>query len=301
MAELTGNVTIVTGASRDIGAEIALEVARQGGHVVIGCNDKAGRAAKVADEIDSFTYGRVHTETVAADLRTAEGAEELIERAVKLANDVEGQLTALVLSAAMGYGRSQEEAAALNLHGNLSLAKLFSATYPGEHENFDRRDILFLQSHPSHFFTHPGMQSALTKEYLPVAASKYEAEAALRKEFVDEGYKPDRRLLVLSADLVEGTFVAKALDREYRKSHMGADLLDDRNVMIAEIVGGSVPTKEFMGTLAVNLLQDNELPNGHIRFLPQPILEEGGVLRAASAADLSFGVGDNPAMYSFVS
>jgi len=49
---LAGKVAVITGASRGIGREIALEYARQGAAVAVGYGEKADRAAEVVTEIE---------------------------------------------------------------------------------------------------------------------------------------------------------------------------------------------------------------------------------------------------------
>ena len=52
--KLTGKTAIVTGASRGIGREIALELARQGANVVVNYAGSEAKANEVVDEIKAL-------------------------------------------------------------------------------------------------------------------------------------------------------------------------------------------------------------------------------------------------------
>jgi hypothetical protein len=300
MSELAGNVTIVTGASRDIGAEIARAVAAEGGHLVIGCREKLGRAQEVAEDIHVISEGRSRVEVVSGDLTDDATTEQMIERAVRMADETHGQLASLVMSAAGGFGRTMDEARDLNRYANIRLARLFDEAVVAD-EAFDERTLLFMQSTPSHFLNHPGMAHAVEGDYAPVATTKYEAEADLRDQYTDGNGSPDRRLLVLCGDAIEGTFVTRMLARQYKRFTDGGDLIADRNEQMEALVGSHLPDAQQFGGMAVRMLMDHDLPSGHITFMPRPILQSSdGQDFAAEPTDLSFGVGVDPALYSFV-
>ena len=75
--DLAGRVALVTGASKGIGREIALELAAAGADLVINARGRAALDA-VADEARAL--GR-RVETVTADVATADGALLPVERA----------------------------------------------------------------------------------------------------------------------------------------------------------------------------------------------------------------------------
>ncbi len=85
--ELTGKVAVVTGASRGIGREIALELGRGGAFVIVNYLKNADAAAAVVAEIGR---GRA----VQADVGTQEGVDRLVAAA-----EAEGGLELLVNNA----------------------------------------------------------------------------------------------------------------------------------------------------------------------------------------------------------
>lgn len=73
---LQGRVAVVTGASRGIGRQVALELAREGSHVVLCARDEAA-LEKVADELTGLG---VRSEVVAVDLSEPPAANRIVER-----------------------------------------------------------------------------------------------------------------------------------------------------------------------------------------------------------------------------
>jgi 3-oxoacyl-[acyl-carrier protein] reductase len=77
---LRGRRALVTGGSRGIGAATALMLAECGADVGIGYRSRADAASEVVRQItDRGTRGFAH----AADISTPEGAEQLVERALR--------------------------------------------------------------------------------------------------------------------------------------------------------------------------------------------------------------------------
>jgi NAD(P)-dependent dehydrogenase (short-subunit alcohol dehydrogenase family) len=67
VTDLSGKVAVVTGGNSGIGKEAALEIARQGAHVVIAARNPAKAAAAVA-EIENNAGARGRVETIPVDL-----------------------------------------------------------------------------------------------------------------------------------------------------------------------------------------------------------------------------------------
>ena len=89
---LNGKVALVTGASRGIGAAIAMELAREGVHLCLVARDLA-KLNEVADAVRGIA--NVRTTVHAADLRTPESGDA----AVKAATNAFGKLDILVNNA----------------------------------------------------------------------------------------------------------------------------------------------------------------------------------------------------------
>jgi 3-oxoacyl-[acyl-carrier protein] reductase len=77
--ELQGRVAVVTGAARNIGRAIAIELAKAGANVVINAKSAAEEAGEVAREVEA-AGGQALVKL--ADVSTPEGARELMEHAV---------------------------------------------------------------------------------------------------------------------------------------------------------------------------------------------------------------------------
>lgn len=92
--DLGGKVALVTGASRGIGAAIAIELAREGAHVCLAARDQ-GKLDEVAAQIAALS-GRNRTVVFAGDLRDA----DTVRRAVDAATEGFGRLDILVNNAA---------------------------------------------------------------------------------------------------------------------------------------------------------------------------------------------------------
>ena len=114
MADLTGKITLVTGASSGIGKETAIELAKMGATVVCLSRDPERAAAEIRER-----SGSARIETLAADLATIAGgkraAEEFLAR--------HKQLHILVNNAGAAYGKRElnsdgvEKTLALNHFG----------------------------------------------------------------------------------------------------------------------------------------------------------------------------------------
>lgn len=90
--KLAGKVALVTGASRGIGKEIALALAKAGANVVVNYSGSVERANEVAEEIKSL--GR---EAIAYQCNVADG--EAVQTMVKETIDAFGKLDILVNNA----------------------------------------------------------------------------------------------------------------------------------------------------------------------------------------------------------
>lgn len=102
MNSLTGKIALVTGASRGIGRASALALAKAGAHVLIHYASGVAEAGAVVEEIRQ-AGGKA--ESIAADLRAADGPHLLAERTRALIGD---RLDVLVVNAGVSLAATVE-------------------------------------------------------------------------------------------------------------------------------------------------------------------------------------------------
>ena len=236
---LLGKVSLVTGASRGIGAEIAVNLAELGSDVVLNYRSKSARAEEVAERITMI--GRTVLLSKADITVRAELAAMLL--------DVEttfGRIDLLILNASGGLerGKAEDYAMSLNRDAQLRTAELaMSLMPPGAR-------IVFVTSHWAHFHgTKP-----VIPEYEAVAKSKRAGEDALRDCMAKFGEK-GISLIVVSGDVIEGTITPKLLARKSPR------LAEQR------ATGGAMPTVEEFAAAIVSAAIDVSLPSGHTIFV----------------------------------
>ena len=188
---------LITGASRGIGAEVAVRLADRDRHIVVNFREKDRRANDVADAIR--TAGG-QASTVRADLCDGLAVEAML-------GDISqrhGHLDVLVLNASGGLERHADPGYAMRLNRDAQVEltrRALASMRPGGL-------IVFITSHPAHFYG----RKEVPVEYLPVAVSKRAGEDALRG-MQDTLRAKGVRFVVVSGDLVDGTFVMRLLER----------------------------------------------------------------------------------------
>jgi NAD(P)-dependent dehydrogenase (short-subunit alcohol dehydrogenase family) len=169
-------VALVTGASRGVGASVALLLAQKGYDIVVNYHSKRARGEEVAEQVRALGRRALVSQ---ADLTNDFAVASMID-----AVEAEfGGLNILVLNA-------------------VRLVDLTLRLIPPGGR------IVFVTSHLAHFYADRGMVGA----YEPVAASKFAGEQALRRrqpEFDALGIG----LAVVSGDLIEGTITPRLLER----------------------------------------------------------------------------------------
>ncbi|MBA3826615.1 MAG: SDR family oxidoreductase, partial [Ktedonobacterales bacterium] len=128
----------------------------------------------------------------------------------------------------------------INRDAQVALVDLFLPTMPMG------ATIVFITSHWAHLYA----QTPQLPAYEPVAASKFAGEQALRArqdDFAQRGI----RLLVVTADVIEGTMTPKLLERA------SPGLADGRRAS-----QGPFPTAPELAVAIVDALNDSTLANG---------------------------------------
>ena len=120
MADLSGKVAIVTGASRGIGAAIAGKLAEDGAAVVVNYSNSAGEAEAVVGGIRKWG-GRALA--VRADLSKPNDAKKLLETAVREFGNVNVLVNNAAIYQPAPFDKVDE--AAFDRHFNLNVKGLF--------------------------------------------------------------------------------------------------------------------------------------------------------------------------------
>lgn len=237
---LAGKVALITGSSRDIGAEIAKALAIEGVNIVGNYRDKKKRADKVQETLRSFG---VTSEFVQADITNEDDRKKLKETVENLFG---GKLDILVLNAS---GPSRD----INVTAANSLVDMFLPIMP-------RGSIIVLmQSVPGHF--EPQLNELNIPEfYRPIAKAKHEGEESLRsriKEFKEKGIS----FIVVCPPEVSDTANMKVFRYRYDA------LISDKQAKISGMLGlPSAVTKKQVGKKVAELLKQKDLPMGYVEL-----------------------------------
>ncbi len=241
MSNFQGKVALVTGASRGIGASVAVMLAEGGANVAINYRSKRQRAEKVASAVSASGSQAL---LVQADLTS----ESQLKQAIEQIKEKFDRLDLLILNASGGLekNKSADYAMELNLTSQLRTVDLALSLIPSGGR------IVFITSHAAHFY---GQKPVSPPMYEPVARSKKAGEEALRSripEFTNRGIK----LIVVSGDLIEGTITPKLMQRQM------PDLIELRRQQV-----GFVPTVEDFARAIVNAAADTKLKSGATIFV----------------------------------
>jgi 3-oxoacyl-[acyl-carrier protein] reductase len=238
-----GKVSLVTGASRGVGAAVAIKLATLGSDLILNFRNKGSRAEEVAQKVAACGSVALLAQ---ADLTI----EPEVAAMMKSVRERFQSLDILVLNASGGLEKEkpQDYAMTLNLTAQMRTARLASELMkPGGR-------IVFVTSHWAHFYS----EKPVMPEYEAVAQSKYAGEQALR------GYIPDLRargisLVVVSGDAIEGTITPRLLERRNRGL---ANQIAERDNRIH-----TLPTVDDFAEAIVKAAIDDALPSGHTSFV----------------------------------
>ena len=231
---------MVTGASRGIGAAVALMMAEQGADVALNFRSKGSRAEEVANQVRALGRRALLAQADLTDQSGVEAMARAVERNF-------GELTDLVLNASGGLEKAKPASYAMELNLTAQVRTL-EAVLPLMRSG---GCVVFVTSHLAHFYGRKPVYGA----YEPIAASKKAGEDALRSrmsEFEARGL----RLAIVSGDMIEGTITPKLLERTQR------GLIESRR---AE--AGALPTIREFAAAIVDAAADAHRPNGHVSFV----------------------------------
>jgi NAD(P)-dependent dehydrogenase (short-subunit alcohol dehydrogenase family) len=190
-------VSLITGASRGVGAEVATRLAGRGHHVIVNYRDKANRADAV---VEAVRVAGGEAIAVRADLTDEQATNAMLTEV----GDRFGGLDVLVLNASGGLepGADAGYAMRLNRDAQVRLARLALPLMSTGGR------IVFVTSHLAHFHG----RKAVPKDYLPIAVSKQAGEGALRGEmptFEAAGVA----FVVVSGDMIEDSVMVRLFER----------------------------------------------------------------------------------------
>lgn len=216
-------IALVTGASCEIGAEVARRLASPGTHVIVNCRQNSERAHAVAEAVREAGGT---ASTITADISDESAAAAMIDDIGQRF----GRLDTLVLNITGGLRHAEEPdyAMRLNRDAQRRLVELALPLIPAGGR------LIYVTSHQAHFYPN----KAVPKGYGPIAASKRAGETALygmRHEFDRCGI----HFTVVSGDMIDGNAVI--------------DLLEHRDAAPADTRGGRVPQPtidEFAAAIA---------------------------------------------------
>ena len=240
-ASFAGKIALVTGASRGVGARVALLLGGQRATVIVNYRDKQRRAEDVAAGVREAGGNGVAVRadvTSAADLDAMFG--DIRERF--------GLLDFLVLNASGGLEKRMPADYAMRLNRDAQVA-LVDGAMPLMPRG---SRIVFVTSHMAHFHGQvPGYEV-----YEPVAISKRAGEDALREQ-VPSLAVCGISLIVVSGDLIDGTTTPQLMQR------VQPGLIETRR----EQAGGWLPTIDDFATAIVAAAADTALPSGHTVYV----------------------------------
>ncbi|GAC1354109.1 MAG: SDR family oxidoreductase [Ktedonobacteraceae bacterium] len=232
-------MALVTGGSRGIGAATAIALADSGYDVAITYRNKAARADEVVSEI---RQRGVRALSVGCDITQPMD----VERLFATLKEWSGHVSLLVLNAAGGLERDLVAADPnypMRINHDAQLA-LLDGALPLMVEG---GGVIYVTSHLAHLHGKVEYVSA----YAPVASTKHAGEQALRarqQELAARGV----RLLVVTGDLIEGTIMAKMMER------LAPGISEERRQK-----GGQLPSVVEMGRAIADAAMDKTLPSGH--------------------------------------
>ena len=240
MKRFLGKTALVTGASRGIGAAVALMLAEQGADVAINFRSKGSRAEDIASQVRGLGRRALLAQADLTDANSVEAMARAVARTF-------GRLDILVLNASGGLekGKPASYAMELNLTAQVRMLEAALPLVP------KGGCVVFVTSHLAHFYGRKPVYAA----YEGIAASKKAGEDALRARMPDFEAR-GVRLAIVSGDMIDGTITPKLLERTQR------GLIESRRGQ-----AGALPTVQEFAAAIVEAAADARRPNGHVSFV----------------------------------
>jgi NAD(P)-dependent dehydrogenase (short-subunit alcohol dehydrogenase family) len=237
---LCGKVSLVTGASRGIGAATATKLALLGSDLAINYRSKSARAEQVCHEVANLGRKAI---AVRADLTIQSEMDAMWSTIQQVYN----KLDILVLNASGGleHGKAEDYAMTLNHTAQLQAARAAAKLM------LDGGRIVFVTSHWAHFYG----QKPVIPGYEVVAKSKRAGEESLRN-YASELNGSGISLVVVSGDVIEGTITPRLLERKNQ------GLIEHRRLQ-----ANKLPTVDEFAEAIANAAADKHLPSGHTVFV----------------------------------
>lgn len=230
----------MTGASRGVGAAVAMMLAQEGADVAVNFRSKGPRAEEVATRVRAL--GR-RALLVQADLTE----QSSVARMAGAIESTFGRLDVLVLNASGGLEKDKPASYAMQLNLTAQVRTL-ETMLPLMRSGCC---VVFVTSHLAHFYGRKPVYAA----YEPIAASKKAGEDALYSricEFEARGI----RLAIVSGDMIDGTITPKLLERMQR------GLIESRRVQ-----AGALPSVQEFAAAIVDAAADSRRRNGQVSFV----------------------------------
>jgi 3-oxoacyl-[acyl-carrier protein] reductase len=234
-APLRGKTSLVTGASRGIGASVARQLAQRGADVAINYRSKGPRAQEVATAIEAL--GR-RSLLLQADITSPSDIASTFDQI----RTAWSHLDILILNASGGLekGKPADYAMKLNLDAQVNLVHAAVPLMPTGGR------IVFVTSHLAHF----SATKPVYEGYEPVAKSKRAGEDAIRA-MIPTLSERGITVVVVSGDLIEGTITPRLLQRQ------NPGLIEDRRQE-----AGSLPDVEQFAAAIVDAAAVAEYASG---------------------------------------
>lgn len=248
---LAGKVALITGSSRDIGAEIAIALAREGVCIIGNYREKKKRADGVQEIINSLG---IKSEFVQADITIQEDRDKLRQAVEK---SFGGKLNFLILNAPV-FSEDPTDARSPNEHLTDELLPFMSKG----------GIIVFMQSVPGYY--QPQLREELLnnesiKNYALVAEKKYKDEQSLRKR-TGEFEKQGVLFIVVCPPLVEDTSNIQLYFRRNKTGGQNPKFAEESRRISREFGLLESITKAEVGKKVAEVLQRKDLPMGYVEF-----------------------------------